>query len=58
MGSGKGNPEFWAAIIRPGRILFEMDGIDINTAKHVTALANDKLPMQVKFVEQRDILNI
>lgn len=58
MGSGKGNPEFWAAIIRPGRILFEMDGIEINTAKRVAALANDKLSMQVKFVEQKSNINL
>ena len=58
MGSGKGDPEFWAAVIRPGKILFEMDGIDINTAKRVAELADDKLQMQVKFVEQKNNMAI
>ncbi|PJZ69144.1 50S ribosomal protein L16 [Leptospira perolatii] len=55
MGKGKGNPEFWIAEIRPGRILFEMSGIDEATAKKALDLAAYKLPVQTEFVK-RDIL--
>lgn len=50
MGSGKGNVEFWVAVVRPGKIMFEMDGIDIMTARHVACLVNDKLTMPVRLV--------
>ncbi|TGK22294.1 50S ribosomal protein L16 [Leptospira fluminis] len=52
MGKGKGNPEFWIAEIRPGRILFEMSGIDEATAKKALDLAAYKLPVQTEFVKR------
>lgn len=50
MGSGKGSPEFWAARVKPGRILFEMDGVTEEVARNAMALAAAKLPIQTKFV--------
>jgi large subunit ribosomal protein L16 len=50
MGSGKGSPEFWAARVRPGRILFEMDGVDEALAREAFDLAAAKLPIKTKFV--------
>lgn len=52
MGKGKGNPEFWIAEIRPGRILFEMSGIDEETAKKALSLASYKLPIHTEFVKR------
>src|SRR2546429_7533055 len=50
MGSGKGNPEGWVAVIKPGRILFEMGGVNHETAKEAMRLAAAKLPVQTRFV--------
>jgi large subunit ribosomal protein L16 len=55
MGKGKGNPEGWAAIIEPGRILFEADGVPVETAKHAMELAAQKLPIKTKFIVRRDL---
>jgi len=52
MGKGKGNPEFWIAEIRPGRVLFEMAGVDEATAKKALELASFKLPLQTTFVKR------
>jgi large subunit ribosomal protein L16 len=52
MGSGKGNPEFWVAVIRPGRILFEIGGVPEVVAKEALRLAAQKLPISVKFVSR------
>ncbi len=54
MGKGKGNPEYWAAVVQPGRILFEADGVPMQTAKEAFELAAQKLPIQTKFVVRRD----
>ena len=54
MGKGKGNPEGWAAIITPGRIIFEADGVPEQVAKEAFALAAQKLPIQTKFVVRLD----
>ena len=54
MGKGKGNPEYWAAVVEPGRILFEADGVSLQTAKEAFELAAQKLPIAVKFVVRRD----
>lgn len=54
MGKGKGNPEYWAAVVEPGRILFEADGVPIEVAKQAFELAAQKLPIQTKFVVRRD----
>ena len=54
MGKGKGNPEGWAAVVQPGRILFEYDGVPMQVAKEAFALAAQKLPIQTKFVVRHD----
>ena len=53
MGKGKGAPEAWVAVIKPGRVLFEMEGVDIVTAREAMRLAAHKLPMKTKFVERQ-----
>jgi large subunit ribosomal protein L16 len=53
MGKGKGNPEFWVAVTKPGRILYEMEGVDTDTAKEALRLASHKLPIKTRFVEVR-----
>lgn len=50
MGSGKGAPEYWVAVVRPGRVLFEMGGVDEDTAREAMRLAAAKLPIKTKFV--------
>ena len=50
MGSGKGAPEFWAARVKPGRVLFELDGVPVTVAKEALALAAAKLPIKTRFV--------
>lgn len=52
MGKGKGNPEMWVAPVKPGRMLFEMAGIDRLTAREALTLAGHKLPIMTKFVER------
>ncbi len=56
MGKGKGNPEGWAAIIEPGRIIFEADGVTLDTAKAAMELAAQKLPIKTKFIIRRDLV--
>ena len=50
MGSGKGSPEYWVAVVKPGRVMFEMDGISEEVAKEAMRLASHKLPIKCKFV--------
>jgi len=50
MGSGKGSPEYWVAVVKPGRVMFEMAGIEIETAKEALRLASHKLPVKCKIV--------
>jgi large subunit ribosomal protein L16 len=50
MGSGKGNPEFWVAVVKPGRILFEIAGVPEATAREAMRLAAYKLPIKTKFI--------
>ena len=50
MGSGKGSPEYWVAVVKPGRILFEMDGVAEEIAKEAMRLAMHKLPIKCKFI--------
>src|SRR5689334_20765682 len=54
MGKGKGNPEGWVAVVKPGRILFEAEGVSVQTAKEAMKLAADKLPVMTKFIIGRD----
>ena len=56
MGKGKGNLEFWAAVVKPGRILFEVDGVDEKTARASLSLAAGKLPIKTKFITRRDLI--
>lgn len=55
MGKGKGNPEYFAAVVEPGRILFECDGVSEEIAKEAMSLAAQKLPIKTKFVIRRDL---
>lgn len=50
MGKGKGAPEYWVAVVKPGRILFEIEGISENIAREAMRLAGNKLPIKTKFV--------
>ena len=50
MGSGKGSPEYWVAVVKPGRVMFEMDGVSPEDAKEAMRLASHKLPIKCKFV--------
>jgi large subunit ribosomal protein L16 len=54
MGSGKGNPEYWVAVIKPGRVLFELAGVDEDLAREAMRLAGNKLPVKTKFVVRED----
>ncbi|MBK8980857.1 MAG: 50S ribosomal protein L16 [Ignavibacteria bacterium] len=54
MGKGKGAPEFWVAVIRPGRIMFEIDGVSKAVAEEALRLASHKLPLKTKFVSRID----
>ena len=56
MGSGKGSPEYWVAVVRPGRVMFEIGGIDEETAREALRLAASKLPLRTK-IYTRDQLN-
>ena len=53
MGSGKGNPEFWVAVVKPGRILFEIAGVSEEIAKEAMRLAQYKLPIKTKFITRQ-----
>ena len=56
MGSGKGSPEYWVAVVKPGRIMFEMDGVTEEQAKEAMRLASNKLPIKCKFVKKDDVV--
>jgi large subunit ribosomal protein L16 len=53
MGSGKGEPEFWAAVVKPGTVMFEVSGVDLPTAKRCLARVAHKMPVRCRFVERR-----
>ena len=55
MGSGKGAPDHWVAVVKPGRILFEMSGVDEASAKEAMRLASHKLPLATRFVTREGI---
>jgi large subunit ribosomal protein L16 len=57
MGSGKGNPEFWAARVKPGRIIYELDGIPLEVAKEALSLAGAKMPIEWKVVVRHGVEN-
>jgi large subunit ribosomal protein L16 len=52
MGSGKGNPEYWVAVVKPGRVMFEMSGVDEDLAREAMRRASHKLPVRTKFVKR------
>jgi large subunit ribosomal protein L16 len=52
MGSGKGAPEFWVARVKPGRVLFEIDGVSVQLAREALSLAAAKLPIKTRFIER------
>ena len=54
MGSGKGSPEYWVAVVKPGRVLFEIAGVSEETAREAMRLAGHKLPLKTKFVKRED----
>ncbi len=54
MGSGKGNPEEWVAVVKPGRIMFEIDGVPEEVAREALRLAQHKLPIKTKIVSKAD----
>ena len=56
MGSGKGAPEMWVAVVKPGRVLFEVDGVSEEAAKEALRLASHKLPIKTKFVKRIDLM--
>jgi large subunit ribosomal protein L16 len=55
MGSGKGSPEFWVAVVKPGRIMFELAGITEDVAREALRLASHKLPIKTKFVKRGEV---
>ncbi len=54
MGSGKGSPEFWVAVVKPGRVLFEMNGVSEEVAREALRLASYKLPCKTKFIKREE----
>ena len=52
MGSGKGSPEYWVAVVKPGRVMFEMSGVEESIAREAMRLAGHKLPIKTKFVKK------
>ncbi|MCQ2425179.1 MAG: 50S ribosomal protein L16 [Lachnospiraceae bacterium] len=54
MGSGKGSPEYWVSVVKPGRIMFEMEGVTEETAREAMRLASHKLPIKCKFVKKEE----
>jgi large subunit ribosomal protein L16 len=55
MGSGKGNPEFWVAVVRPGRVMFELSGVPEELAREALRVAGHKLPVKTKFVKREEL---
>ena len=55
MGSGKGSPEYWVAVVKPGRVMFEMNGVSEEVAREAMRLASHKLPIKCKFVTKADL---
>ncbi len=55
MGKGKGSPEYWVAVVKPGRIMFELAGVPEDTAREAMRLAANKLPIKCKFVKREEI---
>ncbi|GAU79354.1 50S ribosomal protein L16 [Fusibacter sp. 3D3] len=56
MGAGKGSPEYWVAVVKPGRVMFELSGVDEEIAREAMRLAANKLPIKCKFVKKEDAI--
>jgi len=54
MGKGKGAPEFWVSVVKPGRILFEIEGMPQQEAKHLLRMAANKLPIKTRFIKREE----
>ena len=57
MGSGKGAPEYWVAVVKPGRVMFEMSGVSEAVAKEALRLASHKLPVKCKIAKKSDVVS-
>ena len=57
MGSGKGSPEYWVAVVKPGRVLFEMNGVSEEIAREALRLASHKLPIKTKFIKKENVVS-
>ena len=55
MGSGKGSPEYWVAVVKPGRVMFEIDGVSEDVAREAMRLAANKLPVKCKFITKQEM---
>ncbi len=55
MGKGKGSPELWVAVVKPGRMLYEMEGVPVTTAREAMRLAAHKLPLKTRFVQREEV---
>jgi large subunit ribosomal protein L16 len=58
MGKGKGAPEYWVAVVKPGRIMFELEGVSEELARKAMKLAADKLPLRCRFVSRTDVKGV
>jgi len=56
MGSGKGSPEYWVSVVKPGRVLFEIAGVSEEVAREAIRLAGHKLPCRVKFIKREEVI--
>lgn len=56
MGKGKGNPEYWVSVVKPGRMLFEIEGVPLDIAQEALRLGAQKLPVSTKFIMRRDFV--
>ena len=56
MGKGKGSPEMWVAPVKPGRVIYELEGVDIEVAREAMRLAGHKMPVKTKFIVRREVL--
>ncbi len=57
MGSGKGSPEYWVSVVKPGRVLFEMNGVSEEIAREALRLASHKLPIKTKFIKKENVVS-
>ena len=57
MGSGKGSPEYWVSVVKPGRVLFEMNGVSEDIAREALRLASHKLPIKTKFIKKENVVS-